>query len=485
MPTTNDLMQNVYAHFLGAYPGAAAAKEVVLAFEPLGLLPGIDMTAPGPGAVALEFISSAANVIPDLSDGNFMPTERSVSGVYQILLGGAQPNDPSNTSAFNMLKASAQEAMHNGASGSLLGAYSYYPAFASPSNWYDPTATDNWTSYVYSAGDPNPQSPAGATPSTPPTPTATPSTPTATPTTPSLRVVNTIRMMPAWRLTAEAPNPQPRPASGPTSGTGPSLAAKSTLSQGRFRSAATSVAERPYFARAEMLHLAPAAASGVQKPPVAEQAAMWLRPMVMRAPLPSPTPQGAGQPAPGAPPPKPLVSGNDGPTPSLEPYFKLTFDYCVIQLRRPWMSGDLLMTGGWYVQGARAGDYAAGPQRGQQGASSNPPAPGDGAPLAAQVGAFSWLPVACIAIRNLVIQARGGTIDASTASAATAFGPFRCLPSAAADDSLRNPGIQIIAWICEAQPQLPPATDPVISPPSATQTADEQTTEAAAEAASG
>lgn len=73
--------------------------------------------------------------------------------------------------------------------------------------------------------------------------------------------------------------------------------------------------------------------------------------------------------------------------------------------------------------------------------------------------------MACIAVRNLVINAGGGAIDPTVASSATALGPFRVAPSASGVDSLRNPGIQIIAWICNAQPQLPPATDPALIPP--------------------
>jgi hypothetical protein len=167
MPSTTDLMQNVYANFLGAYSGGAASKDAVLAFEPLGLMPGLDPGAPGAASTALEYLSSAANVLPDLSGGVFSATERTVSGAYIAILNPAQPIDPSTAGGFNASKAAAMEAYQNGAEGSLLGPYTYYPAFAAPANWYDSTVQDNWTSYAYSAGAPPPPPPIVANPRTP------------------------------------------------------------------------------------------------------------------------------------------------------------------------------------------------------------------------------------------------------------------------------------------------------------------------------
>jgi hypothetical protein len=123
MPSITDLMQNVYANFLSAYSGGGASKDAVLAFEALGLLPGLDPTAAGAASTALEYLSSAANALPDLSGGVFSATERTVSGAYIAILNPAQPIDPSTAGGFNASKAAAMEAYHNGAQGSLLGPY--------------------------------------------------------------------------------------------------------------------------------------------------------------------------------------------------------------------------------------------------------------------------------------------------------------------------------------------------------------------------
>jgi len=249
----------------------------------------------------------------------------------------------------------------------------------------------------------------------------------------------------------------------------------------------------PYIDVDGKLKFAVIMAPAVSGPPVARSAMLALRPrvspVVLNIPPPPARAPAAAAPATAAPSAAgpattTLVVGNDGPAPpSLEPYFNLTFDYCVVQLRRPWMSGDFLTSGGWYIQGARAGDHSAGPPSGPPATPGGPAAADQGAgssqPAPAQTGESIWIPVACIAVRNLVIQARGAALDASVASTATAFGPFHCAPSAAGSDSLRNPGIQIIAWICAAQPQLPPATDPALGPPAVVPSSAAQTAGAA------
>ncbi len=127
------------------------------------------------------------------------------------------------------------------------------------------------------------------------------------------------------------------------------------------------------------------------------------------------------------------------------PKFTMSFDYCLVRLRRAWFSGDLLATLGWYVPGAHAGDYASGPP--------------------ASTGPFAAIPTAFIAVKNLLIDAAWSDSDVAARANAASFGPFSLLGSSTDDkNSVRNPGVQIIAWICSVQPQLPPDTDPSLVP---------------------
>ena len=126
--------------------------------------------------------------------------------------------------------------------------------------------------------------------------------------------------------------------------------------------------------------------------------------------------------------------------------FTMSFDYCLVQLWRPWLSGDLLATTSWYVPGAHRGDYASG--------------------VPANTGPFAVLPTAFIAIKNLVIDGAWSENDAAARANAAAFGPFSLLGRSIDDkNAIHCPGIQIIAWICSVQPQLPPDTDPALATP--------------------
>ncbi len=392
-------MQDVYAHFSAAYASQVAAGEAAIAFEPFGLMPGIDPASAGAKATALEYLSINADFLPVLTAGSYMPTQRTASATYKIMLGLAQPSPTGNLALFNALKASASELLQNGVAGSTLGAYTYYPAFASPPGWFDITAPSIWTSYGYTATPPTASSASAVAPPVPHPPVPRP----------PLRFMQ----MPAWHLTADVP--------------------------------AAPVGEKP------ATQAAPAAATFNRSPAFINRIAplpivhpIWVGPAGPPRPPTPPTP---------APPPPP-------PPPDLHPDFSLSFDYCVVQLRRPWLSGDFLASSGWFVPGAKAGDLAQ--------AAPAVAAPADSAasvPGATRTPPLSWLPVACIAIKNLNISVGAG-FDAATASRATAFGPFAVRPvqpgGGATTDRLTNPGVQIVAWVCAAQPQLPPETDPAL-----------------------
>lgn len=416
-------MQDVYANFLGAYAGQTAQGNIIVAFEPLGIMPGLDPTAPGAAAAALEFLSVNADWVPDLSSGSYNATGRTISGTYNLIVNASSPAAGVDQTTFNLLKSSANEMMENGKAGSQLGAYTYFPAFASPANWFDTTVQTNWTSYSYVAGKP------AATPTPTPAPIAHP----------PYRML----MAPTWRLMANAapvtvaqkPPPPPPPAPAPNAAHAMIMRSPMFMARERINPAMLQI------------HPEPAAAS--------------------------------------------LVINNAGPTPALQPQFTITFDYCLMELRRPWMSGDFLASANWYIAGAHAGDYASGPVAATSAVSAPAPiaTPASGtatsAPAANSTPAppaptppaapFSWAPVACIAIKSLVIDAGGGALDPSVTTSATAFGPFAFRPQPGTSDKLSNPGVQIVAWICRAQPLLPPMTDPALvppPPPSATQTAE-------------
>jgi hypothetical protein len=175
---------------------------------------------------------------------------------------------------------------------------------------------------------------------------------------------------------------------------------------------------------------------------------------------------------------QPLVLNNSGDQPVLQPQFSMSFAYCIVQLDRHWYSGDLLADNHWYIPGQHAGDYASGP------------APATPAPTAAtethaagNTGFLSWIPVAFVAIKDVSVKLTGGNLDPAVTQSVTAFGPFSFAPGSSVS-GLSNPGIEIVAWICTAQPVLPPQSDPTLlvssTPASSVSTPADATTQNAA-----
>jgi hypothetical protein len=80
------------------------------------------------------------------------------------------------------------------------------------------------------------------------------------------------------------------------------------------------------------------------------------------------------------------------------------------------------------------------------------------------VGPFAVVPTAFIAVKNLVIEAAWSDSDVAARANAAAFGPFSLLGLSTDDkNAMHCPGLQIIAWICSLQPQLPPDMDPSLT----------------------
>jgi len=119
----------------------------------------------------------------------------------------------------------------------------------------------------------------------------------------------------------------------------------------------------------------------------------------------------------------------------------ITFEYCLVDIRRPWWLDAFVDQGSWYLPTVSAGRLTA---------EDNP-------------AALSWLPAAFVAVRNLRIDASWSGDDAANVALATGFGPFK-VESAAGGQSLVHPGLQVIGWLLQHLPPLPPVSDPGPAP---------------------
>src|SRR5664279_1251946 len=408
MDSSEDLLQNVYAYFLKAYRQGApgAAQDELVAFESIGFSPGCSaLTGNNVAAAALEEVSHFTDELPEVVGGVYTHTLRTISFTYGGMLDAAEPSSAASLVTFTDFKSRAQKA-YQGTIGSFDGPTPYLPTYPTPVDWYDLSNAANWQSYSYdaSAKAPAPAAPAPVAPN--------------------------VRMQ--WRIVPQEMRPlilQQRNQEGPPAPGGvrhPMFMRETMVSNQAAGVRAAEPAAQVMPMRARMVskqafatHVVEPAATSAQVSPVTSIKEVRLTGLRSVA----------------------SIATQTQSQPVETPKFTMSFDYCLVRLRRPWLSGDLLATPGWYVPGAHGGDYAS------------------GAP--ANTGAFAVIPTAFIAVKNLVIDANWSDSDVAARANAASFGPFSLLgPSTDDKNSVRNPGIQVIAWVCRVQPQLPPDTDP-------------------------
>lgn len=110
----------------------------------------------------------------------------------------------------------------------------------------------------------------------------------------------------------------------------------------------------------------------------------------------------------------------------------ISFDYCVATLTRPWYHRAFVNNGFWTIPGQIAGQLSANDGRGLAG-----------------------LPVGFVAIKSLRIEAPWTAEDISNLAQSVQFGPFN-FDSTVVDGAIGHPGIQIVGWMIEDVPPLPP-----------------------------
>jgi 2-oxoglutarate dehydrogenase E2 component (dihydrolipoamide succinyltransferase) len=121
--------------------------------------------------------------------------------------------------------------------------------------------------------------------------------------------------------------------------------------------------------------------------------------------------------------------------------FSVSFDYVIVTFDRPWWDDVFVANPSWTTPGFTIGQLSSG--------SASSPA-----------GLFiTLLTTGMIVIRRLVITASSWQdSDRSAIASATSLGPFCMSGSEFTDQELRRPGIQVVAWICQIPPVMPPSS---------------------------
>jgi len=110
----------------------------------------------------------------------------------------------------------------------------------------------------------------------------------------------------------------------------------------------------------------------------------------------------------------------------------ISFDYCAVNITRSWLHRALIYNPSWCIPGQGKGKLSANDRHG-----------------------LPVLPVGFVAFKNLSIQAPWTPEDITNLEQAEQFGPFN-FDSKVVNGAITHTGIQIVGWILQTVPDLPP-----------------------------
>jgi hypothetical protein len=425
----SDLMQNVYNFFLSRYcqTRGGAQSNTFLSFEGIGLPVSPESYKLRPEdkgyfpKLAVQRVAELVNVLPGISADVFHHTSYSVDGIYSLLLDAIPASADDNRLAFFAEQRSEAEQLfesHKSPSFIAGDTGEFRLVRATPENWYDPGAASNWATQTFTAGN---QQSAAAAPA--------PGTSTVH-LNPQLRAWD-FRVLPKQLLPLQS---------------NPKLTAQIATHKLTVKPTGLAAAEiKPQ----EATQIKPAALAGrsfsfptqvnalpaTKRLPIEQRiAAAEKRSAPLMVKVNGSILQRRNM--------SELVKHTSG-QPVTSDRFTLSFQYCIVQVDRPWLSPAYLISRGWYIPRYKAGELSTGTVNDNN-------------------GIFAALPVGFIVVKDLKISANWTEADFEAATESMAFGPFSTLGQTVdmVGSSLVVNGMQIIGWICQVMPMLPPAADP-------------------------
>lgn len=372
-------------------------------------------------AVALEYMSQQANVAPRIQDGVLFETSNRIDNLFEILLKGSMPVDPSAMELLGAVKLSAQAKFDSVLASVVTPVIdSFRPTHADPINWYDQKEAGNWTKLDLNKFDDPPVAPGGGggggqggggdSPRSPfllqwrPAPPDLQKLLKERVTTDGLgkfREKASVELRRDVFRVAGSPSPLPLP---------------------KVRLADVEVSH-PHTV-SERLRISPGAMrlGGLEVAKPIDQG-LGVAPHHIQLPIFVETPAVA--------PPKDPPVGGDG--------FSISVEVCLVHLRRPWIADGLLNLTNWFVPTVAKGAFSDG-----TGANSAKP--------------LNVMPIGCIFIRNLKIKASWSDEDKANVETSSHLGAFSLLGRTFdhATATLAVEGMQTVGWICEPMPVLPP-----------------------------
>ena len=416
-----DLLASTYA--------ASRSDQAFLAFEALGMPISDGMFKLSPTdkafspALAVERQAEIANRIPLIHDSSLNWGLASVDGTISLMLEASEATTAAGMPALGAAKLQAHAKFDTtlGSSSGVPGER-FHPVYATPVDWYDASVNANWSSYKVGQDPP---------PTTQPSPATPPGTPPRRP----------IRIdPPRWRVVPAQVQPV---LTHPVSPDHPLMMVArqpiATASASRMQPTALNTSALLRQRLAPMAHglgslsIQPALLSALATAAVSIAPAS-VKPQVeaIQSFQPLRLAEAAG-----------LLESESTTQLVLSPNISMSFDHCIVTLRRPWWPDMMMMLRNWYLPSYNRGDLS-------QGSGSSDP------------GMMPVVTTGFVAIRNLRISAQWSQADLDAMQKSASFGPFSLIGRNIdpANGTLSCPGIQIIGWFCAALPVLPPAADP-------------------------
>ena len=494
--TINDLMQNVYSYFLNLYHqnSGTPTNTTFLAFDATGpsITPNMfklkATDTEYSRALAVEQFSDLTNVIPVINTDHFYHTSKNIDEFYTMLLEGSfsTSQDSNEITLFNAFKSQARQkfdALKLGSSipGKIL---QFLPAYATPNDWYDIDVAANWSNYSVTmseqqqTGEPPPIDPPILIPSIPWKWQVLPEelapmlqNPDTLPRFSRLEAVDIIEGTDA----VEQPHVDPS-----VNGIIRNLVNDRIVDSAVVATPSDSIIDSGIVTRLSDRIID----SGVVVSPAVQPInpgisqiinndvmRLEIRPQLRQLQVNLAAPMAQGLVARGA---NSTVQreiqgaavrefqGADIAiqNPVLQKFrltellrlaseyevvsssLSLSFKYCMVTIDRPWLSQAYLATQGWYVPGHASGGFSTGT------VSNNP-------------GLFPALPISFIAVKDLQISGWSHEEEVNVIKAG-GLGPFSLIDRSIdqVSKTLSKPGVQIIGWICQTMPLLPPASAP-------------------------
>ncbi len=446
MANTTDFINTVYDE-LGKLVGVGSGTSssfMLMAWPGYSLSPADFKRADAPNGpydpeVAKEAFSQLANIVPSFNQARFENSGFQVDDLYEIVLASAIPVGATETSvATNPIYrlfadagfefAQARRGFHDDPSSF------YYPAVATPNQWYDEAAAKGWAAISLNQSDIKPAPAKSAFVKASGIDLSKAEVWRLKPTEAERASVDDrIKKLVAAKAVAfgkSAALPSATKAAAPASRVfvaPTATAARASQLSGVVAarpSAAGALASRALFQRSSL----PASAfqgkldvkrANLSKPDlgIASLSQRLLLKSVIDRALPTRLP----------------APDTDG--------FHVSFRYCRVNIERPWLKLALLNTKNWWMFDTPAGEYSSG------ASNANP-------------GMFPLLSTSFIAIRDLKITANWKQEDKTHLKSAASFGFFDLNGATVNNDTIEVKGLQVIASICNLTPKLPPHSPP-------------------------